>query len=352
MIQCIFQSTWAKYGLPVAAVVLAIGCRDASENPLAYNPKPYPLSVPAGLPPVVSPANNPLTVDGVALGKALFFDPILSKDNKQSCGSCHRQKYAFSDSTIRFSVGVDGIEGTRNAMPIFNLAYAHGFFWDGGAEDLESQVVGPIQNPVEMHETLPNVLTKLRASSHYKQLFYKAFGTDSITIPLLMRAIAQYERTLLSGNSRYDKYVRKEPGGTLTAQELRGLAIYSDETKGDCFHCHSLGSTFTDFEYRNNGLDANFTADLGRFRVTQLDMDKGKFKTPTLRNIAVTGPYMHDGRFATLEACIEHYNTGIQPHPTLDPVLAHAVKGRMTAQDVQDLAAFLHTLTDDTFIGK
>jgi len=259
--------------------------------------------------------------------------------------------FAFSDSTTRFSIGVDNLLGTRNAMPLFNLAYAKGFFWDGGAADMESQVIGPIQNPVEMHETLPNVLAKLRAQKDYPSLFFKAFGTDSITIPLLMKAIAQYERTLLSGNSRYDKYVRKEAGGTLSAQELRGLAIYSDETLGDCFHCHSLGSTFTDFEYRNTGLDAVY-ADGGRFLVTGLDADKGKFKTPSLRNIAVTAPYMHDGRFATLEECIAHYNTGFKPHPNLDPLLSHATKGRMSAQDVQDLTAFLHTLTDEDFLTK
>ncbi|MFM7216954.1 MAG: cytochrome-c peroxidase, partial [Bacteroidota bacterium] len=283
----------------------------------------------------------------VALGKKLFYDPVLSGNNTQACGSCHNQLDGFTDHQLRFSTGIDGIAGTRNSMPLFNIGYANGFFWDGGATSLESQVVGPITNPIEMHEDISNCVAELQLDSVYPGLFKKAFQTDSITIALVMKAIAQFERTLLSGNSRYDRY--KAGQGSLTAQELHGLALFEDFQKGDCIHCHTLGRNFTDFSYRNNGLDS-IPQDSGRAKITLNPNDAGKFKVPSLRNIEMTAPYMHDGRFVTLQQVMDHYNTGFQNPANLDPNIRLATKGRMTQQEMDDIIAFLRTLTDQGFL--
>jgi cytochrome c peroxidase len=310
----------------------------------------FNLNTPVGFPKINIPASNLLTVEGIALGRKLFYDPILSLDNTQSCGSCHNQKFAFTDSTLQFSKGITGEIGNRNAMPIMNLAWERAFFWDGGSATLEDQVIGPITNPIEMHETLPNVLRKLNADATYKKLFKRAFGSDSITTKQIMKAIAQFERTVISANSKYDKYVRGEV--ELTFDELKGMELIEDQTKGDCFHCHVLGSTFTDFDFKNNGLDSVFT-DLGRYRVTLKETDKGKFKTPTLRNVELTAPYMHDGRFKTLEEVLEHYNTGFAENsPNLDVNIALGKKGRMSETEKQQIIAFLKTLTDYDFINN
>ncbi len=332
-------------------VVLIVNACKKDPNPDEFGGgTPYPLVTPIGLPKMTIPANNPLTVEGVALGRKLFYDKILSADNTMSCASCHVQSYGFTDNGKQYSLGIDKMAGTRNAMPLFNLGYQKKFFWDGGAADLESQVIGPIQNPVEMHADLGNVLHKLNTSTEYPALFHKAFGnTDTITSALLMMAIAQFERTMLSGNSRYDKYVAGT--ATLTAQELRGMALYENGSKGDCTHCHTLGGTFSDFEFRNNGVDSIYT-DAGRYKITLIAADSGKFKTPSLRNIAVTAPYMHDGRFQTLQQVMDHYNTGFHHGRQLDPVLATQPKNRMTAQDMQDIIAFLNTLTDSSFLNN
>lgn len=320
-------------------------CRK-EEEPVT-GPTPYDLSIPSALPAMNIPADNPLTVEGVSLGKKLFYDRILSGDNSQSCGSCHNQSFGFTDNNRALSIGIDQVAGTRNSMPLFNLGYATNFFWDGGATSLESQVVGPITNPVEMHEDLNNCVYELNNHPEYPGLFKRAFGSDSITISMVMKAIAQFERTLLSGDSKYDRWLRGR--ATLTPQEESGRLVYVSAAKGDCTHCHILGSTFSDFAYKNNGLDS-ISADSGRARITLNPTDMGKFKTPSMRNIAVTSPYMHDGRFTTLEQVVDHYNTGFHYAVNLDPNLQNAVKGRMSAQEMADLVAFLHTLTDSTFL--
>ena len=307
------------------------------------------LDVPAGLPPMNIPASNPLTAEGIALGRKLFYDKLLSKTNTMSCASCHQFKNYFVDSAKAFSIGVDNIAGTRNSMPLFNIGYSKTFFWDGGAADLESQVIGPITNPIEMHETMSSVLNKLQNDAEYPALFKKAFGTDIITSKMVMQAVAQFERTLLSANSKFDQY--KRGFVSLTAQELRGMNIYMDDKKGDCAHCHSLGSTFTDFAFRNTGLDS-IAVDSGRYKITLQSGDLGKFKTPTLRNIEMTAPYMHDGRFTTLRQCIEHYNKNFHYSANLAPELKIQTKGRMSESEIDDLVAFLQTLTDHEFITK
>jgi len=309
---------------------------------------PYALVIPQGLPPMNIPTNNPLTVEGVALGKRLFYDAILSANNTQSCASCHLQETGFSETT-QYSTGIDGIEGNRNAMPLINLGWQTKFFWDGGANGLESQVIGPITNPIEMHETMANVVAKLNAHAEYPDLFKAAFGSADATSQNIIRAIAQFERTLISGNSKYDQYMRGEV--LFTFQELNGKAIFEDMDKGDCVHCHSMGSTFSDFEFRNTGLDS-IPVDEGRYLITLNSSDRGKFKTPSLRNVELTAPFMHDGRFQTLLECVQHYNTGFRYSANLDPNLSFAVKGRMTQQEMEDLVAFMKTLTDTEFVNN
>lgn len=337
--------------LSVCSLLLIAACsKDEKINDMtSAGLTPYNLKIPFGFSPMQMPTDNPLTEEGVALGKLLFFDPILSGDNTMSCASCHIQKFGFTDSTNRFSTGIDGLKGPRNSMPLFNLGWAQNFFWDGGAANLESQVVGPIQNPLEMHEDIANAISELNSHPTYPAMFKKVFGGDKVTTSMLMRAIAQFERTMVSGNSRYDQYVRGETA--LTAQELRGLNLFSDMSKGDCNHCHVLGGTFSDFEFRNTGLDS-IAVDKGRELITLNPMDRGKFKTPSLRNIEVTGPYMHDGRFSTLEECIEHYNTGFKYTENLDPNLDHSVKGRLNQTEIEDIVAFLKTLTDEEFLNN
>ena len=322
-------------------------CKKDEPTAFEVKPKPVVLDIPADFPAASIPADNPLTEEGIYLGRKLFYDPILSGDNTISCASCHVQSAAFVDPAAQFSVGINGAVGTRNAMPLFNLAWGPGFFWDGGAKNLESQVLGPITNPVEMHENLDDAINELKAHPEYPYLFFKAFGSNSVTTANLMRAIAQFERTLISANSKYDRYIKGQT--TLTDQELNGLNLFTDMNKGDCNHCHALGGLFTDFGFRNTGLDFEY-ADQGRYLITLNEADKGKFKTPSLRNIALTAPYMHDGRFATLMECIQHYNTGFVMHPNLDPALAFLPQGRMTPQEMEDIVAFLQTLTDSTFI--
>ncbi|MFN4886309.1 MAG: cytochrome-c peroxidase [Bacteroidota bacterium] len=319
-------------------------CKPEVEEPVYGTP--YTLVIPQGLPTMAIPANNPMTYEGIALGKKLFYDPILSGDNTQSCASCHLQINGFTDPN-QFSTGIDGVQGNRNAMPLINLGWQTKFFWDGGANGLESQVLGPITNPIEMHEDLANAIAELSADADYPSLFKAAFGTEEITSQSIMRAIAQFERTLISGNSKYDKYMRGEV--QLTQQELDGMNLFSDMDKGDCVHCHVMGSTFSDFEFRNTGLDSIY-ADAGRYIITLNENDRGKFKTPSLRNIELTAPYMHDGRFQTLLECVQHYNTGFHYSQNLDPNLFFATKGRMTIQEMEAIVAFMKTLTDTEFI--
>jgi cytochrome c peroxidase len=326
--------------------LLFVACdKGEDEMPAAT---PYTLVIPQGLPPMNIPSNNPLTVEGVSLGKRLFYDPILSANNPQSCASCHIQQNGFSETT-QYSTGIDGIEGNRNAMPLINLGWQTKFFWDGGANGLESQVIAPITNPIEMHETMANVVAKLNADAEYPELFKAAFGNAQVTSQNIMRAIAQFERTLISGNSKYDQYMRGEV--LLSAQELNGKALFEDMEKGDCVHCHSLGSTFSDFEFRNTGLDS-IPVDEGRYLITMNQGDRGKFKTPSLRNVELTAPFMHDGRFQTLLECVQHYNTEFHYSANLDPNLSFAVKGRMNQQEMEDLVAFMKTLTDTEFVNN
>ncbi len=328
------------------------------DTPLRYEAAPHAaaleLEVPVNLPAIAAyPARNPLTEEGVALGRMLFYDPVLSKNGTVSCASCHQQDKAFSDGLALSKAGVSGEQLKRHVPSLVNLAWMNGMFWDGGAKDVESLNFGPLTHPDEMGQDLKAVAQKLQNDAHYPQLFKQAFGTDSITSAYITRALAQFERTLISGNSRYDRYVRGEANSRLNSMELEGLVLFQEH----CSSCHAT-DLFTDNGYHNNGLDAVFPdahegLALGRGRVTAQQADIGKYKTPTLRNIAFTAPYMHDGRFETLEQVLEHYGSGIQVSPSLAPQLQANGKAGIpvSTAEKEKLIAFLHTLSDGSFVN-
>lgn len=297
------------------------------------------------------PEDNPMTVQGVALGRHLFYEKRLSADNTQSCGSCHGPAFSFTDNGLRYSKGIDGIEGTRNSMPLINLGFFETFFWDGRSSSLEIQAFEPIVNPIEMHETWPNAVSKIENDEMYLDMFEMAFGERSVDSVKIVKAIAQFERTMISGNSRFDKHLRGEI--TLTAEELEGFNIFMDEERGDCFHCHGSNTNplWTDDDFHNNGLDATFS-DLGLGAVTGNATDNGKFKTPTLRNLVFTAPYMHDGRFNTLEEVVDHYSDGLKGSATIDPLMKTVQWGGvgLSNTEKENLIAFLKTLTDSSFV--
>ena len=300
----------------------------------------------------VIPSNNPLTEEGIALGKKLFFDTILSKDNTQSCATCHDPKRAFTDET-RFSDGVDGNFGNRNSMPIFNLAWNFDdrFTWSGKEISLERQALEPVRNPIEMHSNWNNVAKKIKEHSEYPTLFKEAFGNTKIDSTLITKALAQFERTLISGDSKFDQYLLGKT--TLTSEEQNGFDVFMDETRGDCFHCHGSNNNplWTDNKFHNNGLDAVFT-DLGLGEVTGDPNDNGKFRSPSLRNLKFTAPYMHDGRFATLDEVINHYSSGLKSSSTIDPLMKKVSQGgvNLSNNDKADLKAFLLSLSDNNFV--
>jgi cytochrome c peroxidase len=266
----------------------------------------------------------------------------------QACASCHLQSAAFSDPN-QFSTGIDGLIGDRNASAIINVGWNNNLNWDGSAISLEEQAFEPITNPIEMNDTWINVENKLNADGEYPTLFKNAFNIDYIDSNHVVMAIAQFERTLISANSKFDKYLRGET--QLTASELGGYAIFNSE-KGDCFHCHGT-QMFMDNLFHNNGLDPEPFTDLGLGKITNNASDNAKFKTPTLRNIEFSSPYMHDGRFSTLEEVVEHYNSGGEYSLTVDPLMKKLGVGlQLTNQEKQDLVAFLKTLSDSDFITE
>lgn len=330
----------------------------ASKEEEIYTPIPYRLEIPQLfadklISPII-PTNNPLTEEGVALGKKLFFDKILSADETKSCASCHNPKSAFTDNQ-QFSLGIDGELGFRNAMPLFNLAWNFDdrFNWDGSAFGLENQAFEPVSNPIELHANWKNVAKKMQNHPEYPNLFLRAFGTATIDSTLITKAIAQFERTFISGNSKFDQFLLGNE--TLTPEEENGFNVFMDEAKGDCFHCHGSNNNplWTDNQFHNNGLDSNFT-DVGLGKITGDPADNGKFKSPSLRNLAFTAPYMHDGRFATLEEVINHYSEGLKPSATIDPLMKKIDKGgvHLSTKDKTDLKAFLLSLTDLEFVNN
>ena len=321
-----------------------------SPQDLPPNPTPFRFSMAASFPMPPLPRDNPLIEERVRLGRRLFHETALSVDRSIACASCHAPDSGFSDPR-RFSLGVQGRSGTRQSMALVNLAWKREFFWDGRAGSLRQQVLMPIQDPNEMAETLDSVVAKLSAQPEYPPLFAQAFGTSHIDAERIALALEQYVLTLTHHRSRFDQSLQGK--ATLTDQERRGLELFMTENEprmgqrgADCFHCHG-GPLFTDHQFHDNGLD-RAPADPGRARVTGRASDHGKFVTPTLRDIARTAPYMHDGRFRTLEEVVRHYSEGVQASPNLDPNLAKHPPGglHLTSEDQAALVAFLKTLNE------
>ncbi|MGB4772312.1 MAG: cytochrome c peroxidase [Chitinophagaceae bacterium] len=287
-------------------------------------------------------ANNPVTEEGFELGRKLFYETKLSADNTISCGTCHIQTSAFTHHGHSVSHGIFDRLGTRNSPPIMNLAWNTSFMWDGGIVDLDLQSVAPITNHLEMDETLENVLNKLRNSSEYPALFKRAYGSSEITTSGFLKALSQFMVMCVSAKSKYDSVVNKL-GPVFTADEAEGYAI----VKQKCTPCH-VEPLFTDHSFRNNGISVSNVNDQGRYLITQRDTDMYKFKVPSLRNLAFTKPYMHDGRFLELDAVLDHYSSQVQQTPNLDPMLSKGIP--LTQDERRKVSAFLNTLNDRSFI--
>ena len=290
---------------------------------------------------------NPVTKEGFELGRKLFYEPRLSRNNTISCGSCHIQSSAFTQHGHDVSHGIDDRLGSRNTPPIMNLAWNPLFMWDGGIFDLDLQPVAPITTHEEMDETVANVVAKLQAIPEYRVLFKKAFGTEQVNTANLMKALSQFMLLCISSRSKYDSVMRQEGGATFTADEAAGRELVIRK----CGGCHKE-PLFTDGSFRNNGIGVGGNDDQGRYAVTLLPEDKYKFRVPGLRNLAYTAPYMHDGRFYTLDAVLDHYRTGVKAGPGLDPLLAgNGQPGiPLTAAQRKQVLAFLATLNDKAFI--
>ena len=319
---------------------------------------PYPFKQPVAFPKMPQSTDNPVTVEGALLGRYLFYDSILSKDKTISCASCHKQEFAFSDSPQEFSSGFKGQLQKRNTPPLFNLAWYNFFFWDGRAKTIEDQIFFPVRDHTEMNLDWKTAAKRMNKSSFYREQFRNVFGDIEIDSILIAKAIAQFERTLISADSKFDRVLRKED--KLTAEEFRGYEIMNDQSMADCLHCHSTDANAlgTSLKFSNNGLDeindALLFSDIGYGKTTGKISDYGKFKIPSVRNIAVTAPYMHDGRFKTIREVIDFYSSGLHVSPTIDPKMTRIKAGgvKLTEYDKNCLEAFLKTLTDSTFISN
>lgn len=342
----------------VLVLIFTAGCKKHDPYLDEFTATPYELKIPEGFPDMPIPEDNPMTVEGVELGRKLFYDEILSLDYTISCGSCHAPNASFSD-TARYSKGVGGTLGNRQSMALVNLGWNYQFFWDGRSHSLEEQILQPVPNPVEMHLEWTEAVDRLQNHPTYPYLFKKAFNTYSIDRFLVAKAIAQFLRTMISGNSKFDKIVRGEE--SFTPNEAVGYELFQRDKNdaagilgGDCFHCHVHPIFFQlNTDFMNNGLDETF-ADNGVGDITGNVNDNGKFKIPTLRNIELSAPYMHDGRFNTLEEVIEHYSTGLKNSPTISPLMKEVDNGGLLLPPYEKacLVEFLKTLTDYDFVNN
>lgn len=319
---------------------------------------PYVFPVLPTFPEMPLSLTNPVTTQGVELGRYLFYDPILSKDSTMNCASCHKQKHAFSDAPNTFSKGQNNMTMKRNTLPLFNLAWYPAFFWDGRAATLEQQVLLPVRTHEEMNLNWNTAANRIAAQPFYRNQFKRLYGNAAIDSTLISKVIAQFLRTLISYQSKYDRVFLKQ--ARYTAEEYEGYVLMNDMTRGDCLHCHTtdsdgLGTTTT---FSNNGLDnvsvADDYPDAGLGNTTKKKSDNGKFKIPSLRNIALTAPYMHDGRFKTLEEVLDFYSEGVKQCINIDSKMefAHIGGARLTTTEKKSIIAFLKTFTDSSFISN
>ncbi len=300
---------------------------------------------------------NPSTEEGVELGRYLFYDSILSEDHSMACASCHKQKFAFSDAPNKLSTGNNGQLMKRNTLPLFNLAWYRSYFWDGRAATLEDQIYQPVSAHTEMNLKWPDAERRLQGNKFYRNKFKKAFGETGIDSVLVSKAIAQFLRTLISHTSKFDKVFAKK--ASLTTEEFQGYILVNDMAKGDCLHCHTTDANVlgTNLEYINNGLDninsVDQYKDKGLGAITGKSIDCGKFKVPSLRNLLFTAPYMHDGRFKTLEDVVNFYSEGVNKSINIDPRMEFAHQGgvKLSKKEKGEIVLFLKTLTDSEFVS-
>lgn len=343
--------------LIISFIICFVGCKRNDDiviitpNKATYEAIPIEVSVPSNFPNMVyNLENNPVTEAGFELGKRLFYEGKLSSNNAIPCAFCHEQAFAFTHHEHALSHGVNEKIGIRNAQPMQNLAYQTEFMWDGAASHLDLQPVIPLTSDVEMDETVANVINKLKEDTYYKNQFTRAFKDGKINSENLFKALSQFMVAMVSSNSKYDKYIRKEGNVTFSTIETDGLKTF----KNKCASCHAT-DLFTDESYRNTGLPVNPKLnDLGRYRVNQKESEKYKFKVPSLRNIEKTLPYMHDGRFKTLEAVLNFYDSGmVENGGSVDDSLKRedgSLGITLSNYEKESLIAFLKTLTDNEFI--
>jgi len=328
--------------------LVLLSCSD-DNNDYTYVDKRMNFTVPSNFPAAVQNIElNYPTERGFELGRKLFYDGRLSADGTISCSFCHEQGYAFTHHGHDFSHGINDQIGIRNASAIQNLAFLNEYFYDGASNSMQMLSIVPIHNPVEMAETMEGITAKLSKDAVYVKLFKEAFEDGKVSTGNTLKALGQFMTMMVSANSRYDKYVRNEQGGAMTAKELQGMQVFSQK----CASCHKT-DLFTDSAFRNNGLPPNPNLDdKGREVVTGFPADRYKFKVPSLRNAALTAPYMHDGRFGSLESVLNFYSSGVKDSATLDPILnQNGVLGLSLSEDEKSaVIAFIKTLTDDDFI--
>jgi len=364
----------AKAGSIVIMTLLYSSC-NKSNDPVPFSPTPYKIVIPYGFPTKLNiPDNNPMTEEGVELGRALFYDGRLSgrtdPDSLISCSTCHIQGNSFEcginnpDFIDGFPHGITGKPTPHVMLPMINLVWnSNGYLWNGKVSPQNTSLLyGNIEDLVwmgivaehEMNGDTSQVKQVFQNIPSYVEMFKKAFGTTQISMDLISRAIAQFVRTLISSNSKFDKYMRGEQ--QLSAEELRGFVLFTTEEGGDCFHCHGGDGNplFTTNKFYNNGKDSVFTDPLDRFGITGNMMDIGAYKATTLRNIELTGPYMHDGRFKTLDEVIEFYSKHLINTPYIDPLMHHVVNGgvQLSLQEKSDLISFIKTLKDEEFLSN
>lgn len=366
------QSRIKLFGILLLGVATLLACdfsKTKNEEPIPQ-PTPLELETPFYFGDFVIPSSNPMTEEGVSLGRMLFYDPRLSADNTISCATCHQQDKGFVDGLAR-SRGINGRRTNIKSMSLVNVLWENRMFWNGRVASLEEQALHPIQDPNEMGMDLQELVGKLQSIEDYKGHFEKAFGSETVTPDRIGKALAQFQRTLISGNSKYDKFLREEV--SLTAQEEEGMILFFTHPEpaislrgGNCGDCHlsltTAGSKDGFSGFHNNGLDTDENLRPGLQTVTGNPSDRGKFKTPNLRNIMVRAPYMHDGRFSSIEEVLDHYNEHVQMSSTLDvlilegsnqPIVAgEPVKLHLTENEKAAIIAFLHTLTDEEFLNN
>lgn len=348
------------YYLFILSTLFVSSCTK-SNDPEPYTPTAYQIEIPYGFPTILNiPQDNPMTVEGIELGRYLFYDGRLNgrthPDSLMSCGTCHQQENSFEAGLPRpHPFGITG-QSTHHAMlPMINLVWNMGNYgWNGSVGSIEADVIGVIYDPSEFDSSPEKVVNTIKSIDGYPELFRKAFGTNEVTADRIAKAIAQFVRTLISANSKFDRYMRGEY--QLSPEELRGFVLFTTEEGADCFHCHGgFGNPlFTTNLFYNNGKDTEFDDPLDRFSITGNLSDKGAYKATTLKNIELTGPYMHDGRFATLDEVIEFYSHHVQNSPYIDPLMHHVANGgiQLTPIEKADLMAFIKTLKDEEFLSN